>query len=87
MSSETVTFMNEPKEMIFFFSTVTKMSSEDLKKDDKDEERIDHTSRKAADEEVANDSMDTRCLPVSVWHHISVTVTHHLHLFPKNIER
>lgn len=40
--------------MINSFSNVTKMSSDDQKKDDKDEESTDYTSSKAADEEVAN---------------------------------
>lgn len=40
--------------MIYSFSNVTKMSSDDQKKDDKDEESIDKTSSKATDEEVPN---------------------------------
>lgn len=50
----TVPSMNECSVLNYSFSTVTKMSSDDQRKDDKDEESIHKTSSKAADEEVPN---------------------------------
>lgn len=72
----TVPSMNECSVLIYSFSTVTKMSSDDLRKDDQEEESIHKTSSKAADEEVPNLQHEhktvqfTERLPVIVGHNM-----------------
>lgn len=87
----TVPSMNECPVLIYSFSTVTKMSSDDQRKDDKDEESIHKTSSTAADEEVPNLQHEhktvqfTQRLPVIVGHNMCYYVAS-LIFFSQNAE-